>query len=101
VDQATQSVSPTNGAVSAGRSAPCGPGRGALIERTVGPVGVVVVDVLTEHTLKVTAPRMSSRSRHSRRRRENHRSMTEFARGGCIGVRMILMRTAWSLVTAG
>jgi hypothetical protein len=91
MDQATEPVPPTDGpeiddglVLHLGRA-----GRRALIERAVGPVVVVVRDVFAEHGLQVMAPRMSTRSRHSRRRVPNHRSMKAFARGARTGVRMI------------
>jgi hypothetical protein len=52
----------------------------------VGPVRVVMLDVLDKHCFQVTAPRMSIRSRHSRRMVPITRSQTAFARGDRAGL---------------
>ena len=58
-------------------------------------VRVVVLDVLVEHAVsRWRRPRMSVRSRHSRRNVAMTRSRTKFARGARIGVLITLVSSA-------
>jgi hypothetical protein len=60
-----------------------------MIKGAVRPMSVVVLDVDPQRTLEMALATMSSRSRHSRRRLPNQRSIIAFARGARTGVRRI------------
>jgi hypothetical protein len=72
----------------------CAPGRRRLVQRTVRPVGVVVIGVLAEDQPQV--PCAGVRSRQARRARAIQRSATVFARGAWTGVVMTRIAAAAS-----
>ena len=65
--------------------------RRQLIQRPVWPVLVVVDEVLGEDRSRCRRPKISIRSRHSRRMVPTKRSAKALARGARTGVRMIRM----------
>jgi hypothetical protein len=58
-----------------------------LLERTVGPMRVVVADVLAEDSFQVLAREIRVQSKHSRRMLPSQRSACAFARGAATGAR--------------